>query len=168
MSKEIERKWLVTGFPNIKPDMEYVIKQDYIESGETEVRLRFALPKQLLNWTAVDPYMSRALLTFKSSDNNFRDEVNIELTREQYNSLVPFLRHTKSVFKDYKEYHVDGKKIEVSQVDDNWFYAEVEFESQQEMDNFIFPWPEILVDEVTYNNFYKMKNYWNRKNASVV
>ena len=39
-------------------------------------------------------------------------------------------------------------------------YAEVEFNSIEEANNFVWPWPEILISEETENPEFKMKNYW--------
>ena len=41
-----------------------------------------------------------------------------------------------------------------------FIYAEVEFNSIEEANNFVWPWPEILISEETKNPEYKMKNYW--------
>ena len=41
-------------------------------------------------------------------------------------------------------------------------YAEVEFETEEDADNYVFPWPELIIREVTNEKEYKMKNYWKR------
>ena len=65
-----------------------------------------------------------------------------------------------AIEKDYYTYLVDNHKIEVSQVDNEWYYAEVEFNNEIEARGYQFLWPELVIEEVTYDDKYRMKNYW--------
>ena len=163
MSIEIERKWLVSGFPKgIEIDYiedSYTIKQSYLIASEEEIRLREATPLLCLPGE-LPPYM----LTFKGPGTFSRKEVEIELTYNQYKSLFNAVEG-EPIEKLYYKYFVYGYHVEVSRVDNEWYYAEVEFDNEEEMKKFEFPWPEIVIEEVTCNDFYKMKNYWNRRNS---
>ena len=161
MAQEIERKWLVKGFPEgIQPIDAYIIEQLYLISGEEEVRLRRSAPLP-----GYPGSMSPYKMTFKGPGTYSRKEVEIELVWDQFYTLASAIEG-EPIKKEYHKYIVYGYMIEISRVDDNWYYAEAEFNNEDEMKKFEFPWPELIIKEVTYDNFYKMKNYWNRKNAN--
>lgn len=159
MGYEIERKWLVKGFPqNVTPDEVYVIGQNYLSSGENECRIReaFAAPGFPKN-------MSMFKMTLKGPGEAVRRETEIELRSDQFSELAGFCDGKKPIVKMYHKYHVDGRTVEISRVDDEWYYAEVEFQKyDKDFVTYEFPWPEIVEKEVTYDDSYKMKNYWNR------
>lgn len=164
MAQEIERKWLIKGFPK-GVDIDYIadsylIKQSYLIAGEEELRLREAVPMLCLPGK-IAPYK----MTFKGPGTYSREEVEIELAYNQYKTLFASVKG-QPIEKLYYKYVIDGYTIEVSRVDNEWYYAEVEFDNEKEMRKFEFPWPELIIKEVTYDNFYKMKNYWNRKNTN--
>ena len=159
MAQEIERKWFVTGFPKgIQPNDGYVIKQSYLIADDKEIRLREATP--VFCWPS---QMSPYKMTFKGPGTYVREEVEIVLSMQQYKTLLAAIKG-EPIEKLYYKYIVDGYTIEVSRVDNQWYYAEVEFDNEKEMKNFVFPWPEIVIKEVTEDKNYKMKNYWNFKN----
>lgn len=58
------------------------------------------------------------------------------------------------------------KKLVASLVDQNltskFIYAEVEFKNEEEMNKFIWPWPEILIKEVSDDPDWYLQNYWKR------
>ena len=72
----------------------------------------------------------------------------------------------KEPIKKHKRCYVlpDGHILECSLVDEgkdtSFMYAEVEFRSVKEAEE--FSPPEFLKKEVTYDNSYKMNNYWQR------
>jgi len=161
MAQEIERKWLVKGFPEgIQPIDAYIIEQSYLISGEEEVRLRRAAPLP-----GYPGSMSPYKMTFKGPGIYSRKEVEIELAWDQFHTLASAIEG-EPIKKEYHRYVVYGYIIEVSRVDNQWYYAEVEFDNEKEMKNFVFPWPEIVIKEVTEDKNYKMKNYWNFKNKN--
>jgi len=38
----------------------------------------------------------------------------------------------------------------------------VEFNNELEAINYDFPWPSLVIEDVTENKEYKMKNYWRK------
>ena len=162
--QEIERKWLVSGFPEgVKPFDAYWVSQNYLIADEKEVRVRRAVPKDGLLGT-MSPYK----MTFKGPGTFSRKEIEFELSEDQYERALEFIDPNYApVVKDFRKYRHDGYIIEISKVDNCWYYAEVEFCDKQEMVNYLFPWPELILNEVTYDPAYKMKNYWKSVNHIV-
>lgn len=161
MSIELERKWLVKDFPEgVRPVEAYKIYQSYLIAGEEEARLRRAVPE-----VGYPGRMSAYKLTFKGPGTSSRKEVEIELMQSQYFLLLDFVKDgAQPIIKEYRKYQVGDRIVEISKVDDDWFYAEVEFPSSS-TSNFLayeFPWPELVIKDVTTDTDYKMKNYWLR------
>lgn len=163
MSQKIERKWLVKGFPEgVDYLISYFIKQTYLIADDNEVRIRTAHPKGPSPYYTISPYK---LLTIKGPGTTSRQEVEFELSEAQYYEAMRFVDpNSQPIIKNYKKYYYNDHVIEVSQVDFEWFYAEVEFDNEEDMKSYEFPWPELLIKEVTEDPEYKMKNYWKRKN----
>ena len=75
------------------------------------------------------------------------------------------------IHKTYNRYLVRGVMFEVLEVDHDWFYAEVEFDSEEaakalnleDFSDFINPaeWRE-----VTFDSKYAMKKYWSRTRSN--
>ena len=68
--------------------------------------------------------------------------------------------------KEYRIYRLEnGLRLECSRVDPGtdteFYYAEVEFQDQQQAE--IFSPPDFLGKEVTYDGSYRMKAYYQRK-----
>lgn len=157
MAKEIERKWLLSNFPEGKePSNEYMIYQSYlVASDEIEIRIRLASPTE--KTTSI---ISSHKLTIKSNGDLVREENEIELSPANYAAIAQLI-NKPAIKKLYRTYILDnGIKLEVSQVDEKWFYAEVEFNSETEAESFVFPWQDLVKKEVTYDEHFKMKNYW--------
>ncbi len=155
---EIERKWLVEGWPEGLPLLfEQVMHQGYI-STEPTVRIR---SEQMLG---EEP---RFILCFKSKGLLSRKEIEMEISRDQFlelsdligKPLIPKVRRTYQT--------ADGRKLEVSIVDEGadtaFWYAEVEYGTEAEA----LAWSaeeaglgEYLSNEVTGVPGQSMGAYW--------
>lgn len=160
---EIERKWLLRSLPFEEEESKYWIEQFYI-STDPEVRLRRCMPNG--NYENRIPYR----LTIKGEGSLSRIEIQTAVDEDFYNqaldyvNLDPIQKHFIS-YKDKKT----GHKVEVGVVLEDvnkgrtpFTYAEVEFDSEEEAFAYQFPWPEIVIKEVTNDPEWKMKNYWRR------
>ena len=152
---EIERKFLVEGFPeNLELLSEVYIEQGYV-SFEPEVRIRKAV--------VLDTGTEEYYLTIKGDGDLARREIETEISREFYEDTANFLG-VNVVRKDYKKYKLGQWELEVSLVDagTEWefYYAEIEFPTEEDAN--AFELPEYLGKEITYDTDYKMKNFWKR------
>lgn len=153
---EIERKWLLKGFPSpiYKAEGEYHICQSYLSTIE-EVRIRSM--EDLHNTeSAVEYYLS-----FKTSGDLIREEVEIKIDADTYNRIYNMIS-CPPIQKVYRRYAFAGFIVEISKVDDDWYYGEVEFENEEEANEFDFPFNGLIIKEVTNDPDYKMRNYWNK------
>lgn len=149
---EIERKWLMEGFPTMPSVAQFLITQGYINiNPEVRIRAKVNVKKSDINHK----------LCIKSDGDLTRIEVEKNLNLEEYKQLKSMI-NKKMIYKDYRVYDFDGYKLEVSCVDFGiFYYAEIEFESEEEANSFIAPsW---FGKEITYDKLYKMKNYFNNK-----
>lgn len=152
---EIERKFLMDGFP-IGLDLicEVDIEQGYV-SIDPEVRIR----------KAVDRYTGREefRMTIKGDGDLTRNEIETNITSDFYYDTVDFL-DANMIIKDYKKYKIGPWKLEVACVDPGtdraFYYGEIEFPTEQDAKDFVVP--SYLGREITFNDEYKMKNYWKR------
>ena len=152
---EIERKFLMDGFPiGLELISEVDIEQGYV-SFDPEVRIRKAVDKQ----TREEEFR----ITIKGEGDLAREEMETEISRDFYYDTVDFL-HVRMIKKDYKKYKLGPWKLEVALVDPgaDWefYYAEIEFPTEQDAKNFVVP--NYFGREITFNADYKMKNYWKR------
>ena len=146
---EIERKWLIKNLPPIEYDERYKVHQFYL-SIDPEVRVR---SKRIFDGEELAPR-----ITIKGEGTLVREEIEFDIFPYQYQLLLDLCGKTP-IEKDYYIYHKDGYEIEVSIVDNGAFiYAEIEFDSVEDAEKYIFPWADAV--EVTYDTRYKMKNYW--------
>lgn len=151
---EIERKFLIKEKPPIIPTEHFHTKQAYVSiDPEVRVREKFGVDE----WSKCgDPYK----ITVKGDGTLAREEIETSIDEKFYNKILKFIGYNP-ISKDYYIYYYNSYIIEVSNVDFGAFmYAEVEFNSVEEANNFVWPWPEILISEETKNPEYKMKNYW--------
>ena len=154
---EIERKWLMSGFPEQLMELgtlETISKQGYISCGDIEVRIRE-------KWhSGYDRYF----ITFKGSGKIIREEIEFEIDRDNYLRLKRMIEKPMIV-KHNKNYAIGKEILEVNLVDEGteneFYYAEIEFETLEEAENFELDLPEVIKD-VTYDSEYKIKNYWKR------
>lgn len=158
---EIERQWL---FDIDKVPMHSCfgykdMEQSYL-SLEPEVRLRketlrSIFESDLIYW-----------ITIKGNGDLSREEINKEITKEEYEALkrIGNITEDKVIKKIHWETYIDQYKLELNIVDkgtENEFcYGEIEFASEEEA--LAFEPLDWFGEEVTYDNSYKMKNYWKR------
>lgn len=155
---EIERKFLLSKFPHTELELlsYHEIEQGYL-SVNPEVRIRHKNPCKPGN---------DCTLTIKSDGHLCREEIELELTLEQYKQLRAMISF-QLITKLYQRYKLpDGLVAECSAVDlgleTSFMYAEVEFESKEQA--LQFEPPVCFGPEITYDESYKMKNYWIKRN----
>ncbi len=132
---EIERKFLIDAFPDFlgEPLETSVMKQGYISTYPV-VRIR---SKRVGN---TESYR----LCFKGGGGLVRREVEIDIEKDKFNQLIPLL-NTPLVSKVQKIYSLKNEgydlKLECNFVssggEDEFYYAEVEFNSVDEANKFI-------------------------------
>ena len=154
---EIERKFLIDGFPEHLPLLEEAtVWQGYISSVPV-VRIRKKETANGVNYR----------LCFKSKGTLVRTEVEMDLTAEKFDALSTLLE-VPLIRKDFRVYDLGGdKRLECSLVDAGaptaFYYAEVEFASEQEARTFVPP--TFLGEEKTEDVTFTMSHYWERKKA---
>lgn len=152
---EIERKFLIDGFPDHLPLLEEsVVWQGYI-SHDPVVRIR----KKLCN--GAESYR----LCFKSKGTLVRREIEMDITGKQFLDLSELLS-APPIRKDFRVYALsDGKRLECSLVDGDlpiaFYYAEIEFSSVTEAK--IYEPPLFLGEEKTEDPAFTMSRYWERR-----
>lgn len=151
---EIERKWLLREIPP-NPITFADVEQFYV-SIDPEVRLRKWESNGALGY----------VLTIKGNGTLVRDEIETDVSEQFYNDTLKFIdkEPIRKAFYIYQSN--DGKEIDVSHVlnGKGFIYAEVEFRSIKAASDYEFPWPNIVIKEITEDKNYKMKNIWNGMN----
>ena len=152
---EIERKFLMDGFPiGLELISEVEIEQGYV-SFDPEVRIRKAVDKN----TGKEEFR----LTIKGDGDLTRSEIETDITSDFYYDTVDFL-DVNMIQKDYKKYKLGPWKLEVACVDPGtdraFYYGEIEFPTEQDAKDFVVP--SYFGREITFNEEYKMKYYWKR------
>ena len=158
---EIERQWLfdIDKVPMHSSFGYKDMEQSYL-SLEPEVRLRKETLKSIFE---SDPTY---WITIKGNGDLSREEINKEITKEEYEALkrIGNITEDKVIKKIHWETYIDQYKLELNIVDkgtENEFcYGEIEFGSEEEA--LAFEPLDWFGEEVTYDNSYKMKNYWKR------
>lgn len=154
---EIERKFLIDKFPDLPVYKEYSIFQFYISTYPNEVRVRSEEKDNDFEHK----------LTFKNKEKLSRLEYEIPIDDITFRKLLLFI-DKQPIHKIYRSYKLtNGLLLECNLVDyktdDEFMYAEIEFETEYLASQFDKNSLPFLLDEVTYDDYYKMKNYWNRK-----
>lgn len=149
---EIERKFLIDGFPNLPMLSRGMVEQGYL-STRPVVRIRKTEREEGTSY----------MLCVKGEGSIARTEVELPLSAEQYRELQSLLSRPM-IQKDYRVYALPGGlRLECSLVDGEsphgFFYAEVEFETMEQA--LSFQPPDFLGREVTEEN-YSMNLYWER------
>lgn len=147
---EIERKFLVRSLPaNLKKNPKASIDQGYlvIEPGHGQVRVRRIADE---NFSTPEHY-----LTFKRREGTVRDEVNLAISREDFERLWPL---TEGRRVEKTRYRIPWRKWTI-ELDifhgkrDGLVLAEVEFADEKQCDAFTPPaW---LGKDVTTDPAYK-------------
>ena len=156
---EIERKFLIQRLPEIVKQCEKdIVEQGYLSiTPEVRVRTRYRDPS--------NPRYYK--LSIKSDGGLKRKEIEIDLTKEQYEGINSCL-HAPMIIKQYYIIKLDdGHKLEIFVVDPgmktSFIYTEIEFSTEDEAK--LYKLPEWFVEEcepieVTGRAVYYMKNYW--------
>ncbi len=149
--KEIERKWLINKdkIPynlNGSDVKVFDIKQTYL-CFDPEMRVRDYNNGESFEYT---------MKTNMTKDGLIRDEVNIDITKEQYNNLIKkqegnTIHKTRYQFYDNKQLIA----IDIFHGDlDGLAYMEIEFSNKKESDNYKDPkWViKDVTDDINYKN----------------
>ncbi len=152
---EIERKFLIDGFPiGLELLREAEIEQGYL-SIDPEIRIHRAMDRK----TGKADFR----LTVKSEGELTRTEIITDVKESFFYDSMELLG-VNTVVKDYKTYKLGPWVLEVSHVEPGtmraFYYAEIEFPTEADAKAFIPP--KYLGREITFNEDYKMKNYWKR------
>ena len=131
-----------------------IYSQGYI-SVEPEVRLHWAKDLE----SGKENYR----LTLKGNGTLSRREVITDVSHDFFEEAKKMLP-AEMIEKLYRKYRYGNLFLEVCHVDADtehgFFYGEIEFESEEAAKAFVAPaW---LGEDVTYDENYKMKNYWKR------
>ena len=160
---EIERKWLLSGRPKIKYFARYIVFSSYLVTGDVEVRVREAILDHSFSTVPMSQIISPRKLTIKSKGTLVRHEVETEITNAQYEELLDMIGKPP-IIREYYLATVDGRQVEVSHIDNDWWYMEVEFRDEEDAKTYQLPasLAGSITAEVTESPEYKMQNYWRR------
>ena len=150
---EIERKFLLDKFPDSLPLLESAeVWQGYISTAPV-VRIRKKV--------TADGESYR--LCFKGEGGLVRTEVEMPLPAEKYEALLPLLG-AAPVHKVFRVYALpSGERLECSLVDGQYYYAEVEFPTEEAALAWDpGEWQPWLLREVTQEGQESMAAYWAR------
>lgn len=184
MGTEIERKWILRGLPPLEYQENYIILAYYLSVEPVEVRIRKAVcvdydrewfrtksTNEYLNRYPEDGKMAPFKMTIKNKGDLVRRETETVLDAKQFEDLRKHLDFSvRPIRKDYYIHHTgSGLKVEISHVDDDWWYMEIEFKTAQEAKAFNVS--DLGIDQyldtskgqngdVTTDSQWKMANYW--------
>lgn len=158
---EIERKWMVTGWPKGLPlEEEFFMRQGYISVRPT-VRIREeALTGGKTQW----------ILCFKSGGGLAREEIERPIDQTLFEELAAKIIGKPLIPKLRRSYRLaDGCVLEVNYVDEGqpgeFWYAEIEYPTIAAAENWApgaLGLGEYLADEVTGQPGQSMGEYWER------
>ena len=158
---EIERKWMVTGWPEGLPlEEEFFMRQGYISVRPT-VRIREeALTGGETEW----------ILCFKSGGGLAREEIERPIDQTLFEELADKIIGKPLIPKLRRSYRLaDGCVLEVNHVDEGqpgeFWYAEIEYPTIAAAENWAsgtLGLGEYLADEVTGQPGQSMGEYWER------
>ena len=153
---EIERKWLIGGFPqNLPLVCEAAVRQGYVATAPV-VRIR----------ESVQEGAARYVLCFKGKGTLAREEIETDIDADTFRKLEAFIGKPL-VTKEFKVYRLPGGELlEVSLVDEGlpsqFFYAEVEFPTVEAAHAFTPPAGIGLGEEKTESGDFSMSAYWHK------
>ena len=165
MSKEIEVKYLVKEIPRFDVYGYDIVSQGYLSVSDTcEVRIRKMEPP-------TPPFNNSYALTIKSLDDNFRTEVEKEITKEEFDELWKLTSNRISKNRHYGTLKLNGGKdrwkFELDEFiipfrDKRLLLVEVEFKDLEDYNRFNeCELPNWIGDEVTTDSRYKNRNIRN-------
>ena len=156
---EIERKWMVTGWPeNYTEAKRFRMRQGYISLGPT-VRIREE---------ALCDGETKYVLCFKSAGGLSREEVETDIDAALFRDLETRIIKKPLIPKERRDYPLPGGlTLEVNHVDEGqpteFWYAEVEFDTEAQArswDPASCDLAAFLNDEVTDQPGQSMGAYW--------
>lgn len=161
---EVERKFLMTGYLN-ELDFNKIIvgiyKQFYTSISP---EVRFRKDSQTFGVRENSPVWKTSYLQeIKSNGDLSRREIPIEISSEQYEEVLKIVNKIP-IEKKYNIYEIGYRNFAVCYVDNEWYYGEIEFDTEEEANAWVIPeaLKPYIIEEVTYDPNYKMKNYWKR------
>ena len=148
---EIERKFLISAFPDLPILEESVLYQGYL-CTKPVVRIRSREKSDGVTYE----------LCFKGEGTLVRQEIELPIEESVFSGLAELIGKPL-VRKDFKAFLLPGgEKLECSVVDAGspweFCYAEVEFPTVEAANAFIPP--EFLGKEVTEDGSFSMSSYW--------
>lgn len=161
---EIERKWLVSGLPEGYAPRKHRIVESFYLFANDDAELRISRRVKVVNGMNGPIYGTpKYKWTFKTGNGLNRVEHEGFLTPEDYWDLVA--RAPAAIYhKDWYEFPMnDGLTLEVNCVDDKWWYAEVEFPSEEAAAAWVPIDYLANCTEVTGEPGYAMKNYYRKQ-----
>ena len=154
LPNEIERKFLISQLPNLPEIKSVEIHQAYLNTQGHEVRIRKSICE-------ITDYK----MAVKSEGDICRTEIEFLIDETTYEQLLTLIGHPPIV-KHYHIYRLGEYELEASIVNPHlsstFCYAEIEFQSEEEAKAFDCAQVLNLIKEVTYDESYKMRNYWNQ------
>ena len=148
---EIERKWLIK-----EEDVPYNLKDDNVEVYDIQqTYLCFDPEMRVRNYNNGESY-EYTMKTNMTKDGLIRDEVNIDINKEQYENLIK-KKEGNTIHKTRYQFYDKGNiiAIDIFHGDlDGLAYMEIEFASKKESDKFKDPdWViKDVTDDINYKN----------------
>jgi len=155
---EIERKWLIQKLPN----------KDHFAKEERYQGYLSLIPEVRISRTiSMNIFIDK--LTVKGEGTLSREEIETYIPNKFFDEISEFIErtnNTKLIHKDRYLYTHGPYTIECNIVGKGtnyeFMYAEVEFKSEDDAENFVFPFPECDPVDITGYSNYKMRNYWKK------
>ena len=164
---EIERKWMVTGWPEVMEDkfaFEQKMRQGYVSVRPT-VRIR----EEETTWSSdgQKPLQDEFILCFKSQGRLARKEVEFPIPVEKFREIEDLIGEPL-IEKVRRTYALsENLSLEVNHVDaglpTEFWYAEVEFASEAAARSFVpadYGLGDYLIEDVTELPGQSMGEYW--------
>ena len=149
--KEIERKWLIK-----KEDIPYNLKDSNVKVFDIkQTYLCFDPEMRVRDYNNGESY-EYTIKTNMTKDGLIRDEVNIDINKEQYDNLI-IKQEGNTIHKTRYQFY-DNKQliaIDIFHDDlDGLAYMEIEFSTKEESDNYKDPkWViKDVTDDINYKN----------------
>lgn len=148
---EIERKFLIDRFPDDLPLLrKSVMRQGYL-STRPVVRIR---SEESAGETSY-------ILCIKGRGTLVREEIELPIDAETFGRLEAII-DAPLIHKEHRIYELPGgEHLECNLVDGWYWYAEVEFPTEEAAGAFISP--AFLKREVTEESGFSMGDYWRKK-----
>lgn len=158
---EIERKWSFITDPTLRIERHVKLKDSHvcyqwyiIATDDAQVRVTRRIEK----------FGDKYTLNIKTGNGLTRKEVQFDIPYSNFLKLIGQCDEAEPIKKRLFIYKLpNGKELEISKVDDSWWYAEVEFDNEQQAEAFeISNYIRGEIADRTGDPHYAMKNYWRR------